>query len=648
MKADVLATMLMFLLISLPALAVASGPAGEAGAAGDEPAVAPGAAAESGDGQAEGDEEGDDAPEPYKTTVKGSHSPGKDTTADATHIDGDKLRDSPRTSTLEALSQETADVYVPGRGLGIHGVASGASGGVTIRGLGGSPNSQVLVVEDGVPDYQGIFGHPIPDAYVPFLIDEVMVVKGGDSVLYGTNAMGGVIVITSRWRLQEGFELENDASYGSYGTIRENAAFLGKWGKWGAASAFHLLKTDGHRDGAGGSNVVGNLGGCYNFNQDLKLSIRNKVVNLKGGDPGPATHPYTDHWYDVWRDNLSLHLLYRHDRFKLRVTPYFTIGVHELYDGFHSHDYATGGNVETDVNIHRTLKLLLGLGAEYVNGKVENRIDRESQPVEGLTNYSFYNQITYKPVDALSLVIGSREMVNTTYGFVFLYKGGFKWNYYEGLYLRSRVTRNFRQPTIRELYLPFPTSNPDLRPEYSLNWDFEAGFESKHLDISASGYRTQADNMIKYFGSWPAAEVVNIDRIVVWGVEVRINLKKLGPLGLLATANCQDVGRYTRQNPKAKLDFILQLGHDFGAHAVDGSISGEWVHGLYMADYGRERIDDVFVMDATLRYLYHPGDRRFSLEPYVFLRNLLDNRYAYILDYTMPGFNVMVGLKVRI
>jgi hypothetical protein len=37
-----------------------------------------------------------------------------------------------------------------------------------------------------------------------------------------------------------------------------------------------------------------------------------------------------------------------------------------------------------------------------------------------------------------------------------------------------------------------------------------------------------------------------------------------------------------------------------------------------------------------------------NTKPYVFLRNLLDNRYAYILDYTMPGFNVMVGLKVRI
>ena len=77
-------------------------------------------------------------------------------------------------------------------------------------------------------------------------------------------------------------------------------------------------------------------------------------------------------------------------------------------------------------------------------------------------------------------------------------------------------------------------------------------------------------------------------------------------------------------------------------------MTGEWVHGLYMADYSRQPVDDVFVMDLALRYRYSPGDRRLTLEPYVFLRNLLDRRYAYVAGYPMPGFNVLVGLKVGI
>jgi hypothetical protein len=53
-------------------------------------------------------------------------------------------------------------------------------------------------------------------------------------------------------------------------------------------------------------------------------------------------------------------------------------------------------------------------------------------------------------------------------------------------------------------------------------------------------------------------------------------------------------------------------------------------------------------MDLALRYRYSPADRRLTLEPYIFLRNFLDRRYAYVEGYTMPGFNVLVGLKVGV
>ena len=98
----------------------------------------------------------------YETVVTGKRPLARDRTQGATLVEGRRLRESARPSTFEALAQEAADVYVPGRGVGPHGVASGATGGIRIRGLGGSPNSQVLIVEDGVPDYQGIFGHPHP------------------------------------------------------------------------------------------------------------------------------------------------------------------------------------------------------------------------------------------------------------------------------------------------------------------------------------------------------------------------------------------------------------------------------------------------------------------------------------------------------
>ncbi len=583
-----------------------------------------------------------------EVTVKGVKAPGRDDTADAAHISGETLRNSPRASTVEAISQEAADVYVSGKGAGVHGVSNGASGAIHVRGLGGSPNAQVLVVEDGVPDIQGIFGHPIPDAYVPFLIDEVRVVKGGDSTLYGSNALGGVILIENRWRREEGFELENDSAYGSFQSIRETAAFLGRWGDWDLASAFHYYRTDGHRENSGGYNMVGSFGLRWRVSPALNLTLKNKVLHLEGEDPGPATHPNSDHWYDVWRDNLSLRLDYEHNWFDFRVLPYLNVGIHRLYDGFYSEDYMAGASTEFDLHLHPTVDLLLASSATWIEGEVTNRITDEEEAVDGLANYAFYNQLTWKPLDTLSFVLGSRELYSTKYGFAFLYKAGARWEFVDGLSLRSRLTRNFRQPTLRELYLPFPTANPDLKPEYSLNWDVGFGLDFKHVEFSTTGYRTQAENMIKYFGSWPSAEVVNIDEIVIWGVEAHLGLKELGPVNLFVTGNWQDVGRYTKQNPDAKLNFTLEAAHDFGEHWIAGSLSGEWVHGLYMENYQRDPIDNVFFMDMTFRYRYEPSGQPFTLEPYLLLRNMLNLRYEYIKSYPMPGIHTMAGLKVRL
>ncbi len=76
--------------------------------------------------------------------------------------------------------------------------------------------------------------------------------------------------------------------------------------------------------------------------------------------------------------------------------------------------------------------------------------------------------------------------------------------------------------------------------------------------------------------------------------------------------------------------------------------SGEWVHGLFMSNYGRDPIDDVFFMDLTFRSRYTSASRKLTVEPYLLLRNFLDRTYAYIVGYTMPGLNVLVGLKLGI
>jgi outer membrane cobalamin receptor len=592
------------------------------------------------------------SPSPNDVVVSSPRPLSKDRTEAITLIRGDQIRASTRTTVFDVLSQESADVYVPGHGIGLHGVSNGATGGIRIRGLGGSPSSQILVVEDGVPDYQGIFGHPIPDAYVPHLIDEALVVKGGDSTLYGTNAMGGVVVLRSRWADRDGYELQGDVAYGSYSTARESVSGLVRAGPWDVAAGFTEMKTDGHRDGAGGSDMVLSTALRYRFSQGLRLAVRNKIVHVQGNDPGTITSPITDHWFDVWRDTVSMQASYAAHGARLSLTPYLNVGIHRLYDGFLSHDYVGGAIGELDWRLHRVASLLVGASGEGIDGSIENRVTGDNPAVAGWADASAYGQVTLRPGAGLDVVAGSRALCSSKYGAVGLYKAGARWDIGRGFWLQSRVARNFRQPTIRELYLPYPTANPDLKPEYSLNADLGGGYASEHIEISCSVYRTQARNLIRYFGSWPGpTTVVNIDHIVIPGVEGRLALKRLGPLSASVSADWQDVGRYTRQNPDGKVNFIVEAAHAWGPHTLAGSVSGEWVHGLYMADYSRQPISDVFFMDLAVRYRYQKTANRqttHTIEPYLLLRNLLDHQYAYVAGYVMPGFNVLAGLRLGI
>ena len=569
----------------------------------------------------------------------------KDAAADTTELDGEDLVESPDSSTLEAVASEVPSMYVSSRGAGFHGVASGASGAIHMRGLGGSPNSQVLVLEDGAPDYQGIFGHPIPDAYLPYLLDSIEVIKGGDSVLYGTNAMGGVINMRTRWADDDEIHLFFDTSYGSFNSYRLAGAALESFKHVDGQAFVSFRGSDGHRDEAGGRNLIAHAGIRFRITPSARLILRDKLANLKGFDPGPANNPNTNHWYDVWRNSTSLSFSWLSPKVKINATTFFNYGNHRLYDGFKSHDFLFGGNTEVRWNIVKQLELLVGIAGDGAYGMVENRIDRTSEDISLEGSGAFYNQLSWEPLKGLIFVAGTRELYDTATGFLFLYKGGVSYEIIKGLKVRGRYVTNYRRPTLRELYLPFPVANPNLKAEKSASADGGISVDYHYVAAEATAYYTRVDNMIKYFGSWPTAEVVNIDHMNFWGVEGRVRLRNLWGFSLMAGVDWKDVGRYTKQNPDLKVNG--SLGWEYKGFSV--SLQGQWVSGLYQNNYSRDAMDDAWHMDLSLQYHMEKVIKKLPpMDYYLHVRNLTNNQYEFIIDYPMPGINVTGGIRMYI
>ena len=92
-------------------------------------------------------------------------------------------------SLLPVLTEQVPGFFSTSRGIMGYGVSGGAAGNISVRGLSGG-SGQVMVLIDGHPQYMGMFGHPISDSYQSLMAEQVEVLRGPASVLYGSNAMG--------------------------------------------------------------------------------------------------------------------------------------------------------------------------------------------------------------------------------------------------------------------------------------------------------------------------------------------------------------------------------------------------------------------------------------------------------------------------
>jgi outer membrane receptor protein involved in Fe transport len=143
----------------------------------------------------------------------------------------DKLRQVPGFSLLRRSGSQTANP---------------TSQGVSLRGLGASGASRALVLVDGIP-INDPFGGWIYWARVPQAsLDEVQIVPGGVSALYGNDALGGVVNLETRSAIQTAGDVE--VSYGN-----ENSPFGSGWGamrfgQWSLSAAGEGFRTDGYID----------------------------------------------------------------------------------------------------------------------------------------------------------------------------------------------------------------------------------------------------------------------------------------------------------------------------------------------------------------------------------------------------------------
>ena len=214
-----------------------------------------------------------------------------------TVVDRVTLTAEHQSSVLPTVMREVPGLFVTSRAMMGYGVSTGAAGGINLRGISGGAG-QLLVLIDGHPQYQGIYGHPISDSYQTLMAERVEVLRGPASVLYGSNAMGGVMNIVTRQTRQDGVNTNIQLGAGSYGTIQAEASNQVRSRKFSSTVSAQYNRTDNHRPRMGFEQYGGYLKLGYDFSDHWNAYIDANVIHFNASYPGTTDKPMYD--ADQW------------------------------------------------------------------------------------------------------------------------------------------------------------------------------------------------------------------------------------------------------------------------------------------------------------------------------------------------------------
>lgn len=216
-----------------------------------------------------------------------------------------QIEQSLQPSLLPLLSEQVPGLFVTARGTMGYGVSNGAAGSISLRGLSGG-SGQLMVLIDGHPQYAGIFGHPISDAYQSFLAERVEVLRGPASVLYGSNAMGGVVNIVTRQMRQDGIQTDVHAGYGSYNTTETELTNRIRKGRFSSIISGSYNRTDGHRADMEFEQYGGYAKLGYEVTRNWNLRADINLTHFNASYPGPVHAPLLDGDQRITRGMTSL------------------------------------------------------------------------------------------------------------------------------------------------------------------------------------------------------------------------------------------------------------------------------------------------------------------------------------------------------
>ena len=570
-----------------------------------------------------------------------------------------QLEASQQTSVLPVLNLQVPGFFSTSRGVMGYGVATGASGQMSLRGIGGPaqaglPTTGLLVLIDGHPQYMGLMGHPIADAYQTMMAERVEVLRGPASVLYGSNAMGGVINIVTRKMQEDGIRTNINIGAGSYGSIQTEATNRIRKGRFSSTVTASYNRTDGHRadmvfEQYGGYAKLG-----YDFTDNWKVWGDVNVTRFNATNPGSVMKPYIDNDQRITRGMTSFALENYYEKTSGALSFFYNWGDHWINDGyqpggeplqyrFNSNDQMLGVSWYQSVQLFQGNRLTVGADYFHFGGEAWNQFfdgHRETSANKSLNEVAGYVDFRQDIAAWLTLDAGARVDYHSQTGTEFIPQVGLAFHLPENAEIKAMASKGFRNPTIREMYM-FPPQNPDLKPEKL--WNYELSFSQRLMDNRLSYglnvFYINGENLIIRLPNPNGSGMLNQNsgEIENWGAEANVGYQFNPVWSVMANYSWLHMENPVLASPEHK----LYGGVNFRKGRWSASTGIQYVKGLYTD------------LDAATKENFVLWDMQGSFKATNYLsfyargENLLAQRYEINAGYPMPKATFMGGVNIN-
>jgi vitamin B12 transporter len=429
--------------------------------------------------------------------------------------------------TLDQIRADQEQVVsdILARTPGVTMSRNGGVGGTTALNIRGANTDQTLVLIDGVklndPSAPG-GGFNFADLIVTD-ISRIEVLRGPQSTLYGSQAIGGVVNIVTAAPTAA---LQGEASVegGSYGTYSAKVAAGGVHDKlsWrlsatdyatSGVSAFDKQLGGKEPDGYNNQGVSGRVD--YAFTPDVALDVRGAFTNARNKFDGFSTPTFSfgdDGESGTTQEGVAyagLDFNLPQARLKNRVAGQYTSTVRDTYDPADAPVTKTFHGVGTNTRFEYQGVLDIAKGWQGVFGAEHEQAQMTTaspafdapgaKPTTGRADItSGYGQLQGEVVPGLNLTGGVRYDDHSTFGGHALGQASAAWSIGEGTVLRASWGQGFKAPSLYQLYSQY--GNLGLRPEQADGWDagVEQSFWDHRADVQATYFSRDTTNLITF------------------------------------------------------------------------------------------------------------------------------------------------------